>query len=175
MAMDVEIRRAERDDAAVIALLGQITFAETFGHKFRDHADDLRTYLEATFDVAKIERSLDKPGNAYWLAFCRRLPVGYAKLKHPSALPGQAAQDAAQLQKIYVLQAYLALGIGTALLNNMLPEAAARAPLLWLDVLRENDRAIRFYETHGFRAAGEDRYTIGAQTFAFHLMARELP
>jgi diamine N-acetyltransferase len=175
MAMNVEIKRAERGDAATVALLGRITFAETFGDLFRDHAEDLRAYLEATFDVAKIERSLDKPGNAYWLAFCGRLPVGYAKLKHPSALPGQAAHDAAQLQKIYVLQAYLAQGIGAALLANMLPEAAARAPLLWLHVLRENDRAIRFYETRGFRAVGEDRYTIGAQSFVFHLMARRLP
>lgn len=185
--MDTLIRRADPPDAATVALLGRITFAETFGHLFRDRRDELRAYLDATFDVPKIEASLRKPGNAYWLAFRRRLPAGYAKLKHPSAaakpLPpatvrGSCDPDAppqkpeAQLQKIYVLGAFLGEAIGRALFDHVLREAARRAPGLWLDVLQENHRAIRFYERNGFSKAGEDTYTIGTQTFRFDLMAR---
>jgi hypothetical protein len=48
--------------------------------------------------------------------------------------------------------------------------ARQRASFLWLDVLRENARAIEFYRRFGFRALGEDTYAIGAQTFRFHLM-----
>lgn len=170
--MTTRIRRAEPADAPTVALLGRITFVESFGHLFRQHPDDLRAYLDATFDVSKLEHSLGKAGNAYWLAFSHRLPVGYAKLKHPSPPPGHAAQNAAQLQKIYVLGEFLGQRIGRALLDDVMREAACRAPMLWLDVLRENDRAIRFYEQHGFTAAGEDSYAIGAQRFLFHIMAR---
>ena len=121
-------RRAEAVDTAVVALLGRITFGETFGHLFRDHQDDLRDYLDRTFDVAKIERSLGTPENAYWLAFSAGLPVGYAKLKRPSTPPMMAGQHAAQLQKIYVLHQVLGQRIGRALLGQAMCEAAARAP-----------------------------------------------
>jgi diamine N-acetyltransferase len=190
-----EIRRADSDDAATIALLGRITFGETFGYLFHRHGQDLRAYLDHTFDAVKLGSSLRKPENAYWLALQRGLPIGYAKLKHPSPQPlpkleacltaplelplapppGRAAADAAQLQKIYILREFLGDHIGRALLASVMQDAAARSSLVWLEVLRENRRAIRFYERHGFAPSGEDTYTIGAQSFQFHLMARPLP
>jgi ribosomal protein S18 acetylase RimI-like enzyme len=172
--MGVQIRRADAVDTAVVALLGRITFGETFGHLFRDHQDDLRAYLDRTFDVAKIERSLGKPENAYWLAFSAGLPVGYAKLKQPSAPPAMVGQHAAQLQKIYVLHQFLGQRIGRALLGQVMCEAAAKAPLIWLDVLEDNERAVGFYRKHGFAVVGADTYAIGAQSFAFHIMTRAL-
>jgi diamine N-acetyltransferase len=168
--MAVEITRGKTQDAAILALLGRITFAETFGYLFRGHAQELGTYLDTTFGVEKIRTSLGKRGNAYWLALRDRLPVGYAKLKHPSAPPGRAEKAAAQLQKVYVLNEFLGEGIGKALMRQVLAEARWRAPTLWLDVLHENKRAIEFYQKHGFAVTGEDAYTIGSQTFRFVLM-----
>jgi len=170
--MAAEIRRAEPADAATIALLGRITFVETFGHLFHDQADELRAYLDATFGVAKLEDSLANARNHYWLASLRRLPVGFAKLKLPS--PQEQYRNAAQLQKIYVLREFLDRGVGRALLYAVMAVAAAHAPLLWLDVLRENARAIRFYARHGFVVSGEDSYAIGAQRFQFHIMQRHM-
>jgi len=83
---------------------------------------------------------------------------------------GQPGKDAAQLQKIYVLNEFLGERIGEALLQQVLPEARRRAPMLWLDVLHENKRAISFYQKHGFTVTGKDTYTIGSQTFRFDLM-----
>ena len=40
--MDAQVLKAQLDDAGVIALLGRITFAETFGYLFVDHQDDLQ-------------------------------------------------------------------------------------------------------------------------------------
>lgn len=171
--MSTEIRRAAPEDAATIALLGRVTFTETFGHLFADCPHDRQTYLSITFGVAKIEESLCKPQNFYWLAFTDRLPVGYAKLKHPS--PARGMPNAAQLQKIYVLHDQLGAGLGSSLLTGTLREAQQRAPTIWLDMLRENTRAVRFYQKHGFVSIGQDTYTIGSQTFEFDLMAKELP
>jgi ribosomal protein S18 acetylase RimI-like enzyme len=170
--MAAEIRRATPGDAVTVALLGRITFAESFGHLFRSHPQELRSYLDRTFGVGKIEISLAKPGNVYWLALRDLLPVGYAKLKHPSAPSGEAGKNAAQLQKIYVLNEFLGERIGEALLQQVLPEAKRRAPTLWLDVLHENERAISFYRKHGFAVTGEDTYRIGSQTFLFDLMGK---
>lgn len=102
-----------------------------------------------------------------------RLPVGYAKLKLGSPPPGGQHKHADQLQKIYVLRSFVGRGVGAALMQPIIGAARQRASFLWLDVLRENARAIEFYQRFGFSALGEDTYTIGAQTFRFHLMGLE--
>jgi GNAT superfamily N-acetyltransferase len=151
--MSAHIRRAASADAPIVALLGRVTFVETFGYLFRDRfKNDLRAYLDTTFDVAKIERSLGKPENIYWLALWEKLPVGYAKLKHPSPQPGR--------------------GIGHDLIDRVFTEAVVRAPVVWLDVLQENRGAVDFYRRHGFAVTGEHRFPIGSQQFLFHRMSR---
>jgi len=166
--MSLEIRRAQSGDAEAIALLGRITFAETFGHLFEAHAGDLRAYLDRTFGVEKIRRSLGEADNRYWLGCVDGLPVSYAKLKFPSPTVLLDGADVAQLQKIYVLRAFIGQGI------VMEDARSRRIGRVWLDVLKENARAIRFYEREQFRMLGDDRYAIGAQTFSFHLMVREV-
>jgi ribosomal protein S18 acetylase RimI-like enzyme len=173
--MHLFIKQADNGDAAMLSLLGRITFAETFGHLFERHPDDLRAYLDATFGVAKITASLCKRENTYWLALREGLPIGYAKLKAPSAAPGKDAAKAAQLQKIYLLREFLGQKLGGGMLEAVIQSATPGSELIWLDVLQENGRAIRFYERHGFQPIGQDTYRIGAQSFLFHLMARELP
>ena len=49
----IEIRLAKKEDAKFIALLGRMTFTETFGHFFRDQKD-LIDYYNLTFSVQKI-------------------------------------------------------------------------------------------------------------------------
>lgn len=170
--MDLLIRSAGPADAEIVALLARITFVETFGHLFASYANELAAYLDHTFAVAKIRNSLGAPDNRYWLALRDGLPIGYAKLKHPSPTPLLHHDDPAQLQKIYVLKEFLSLGTGRALLAAVLKAAARRGlRIIWLDVLKQNTRAIRFYERKGFVPLGDDTYIIGSQTFEFHLMA----
>ena len=50
----------------------------------------------------------------------------------------------------------------------------ARKELLnavWLDTHVSNYKAIRFYERNGFKKSGESHFTIGTQTFQYHLMS----
>ncbi|NNK26759.1 MAG: hypothetical protein HKP06_00810, partial [Flavobacteriaceae bacterium] len=102
----IDIRLANSNDAQIIALLGRITFAETFGHFFSDQ-QDLINYFEATFSVEKIKNSLAKPNNIYWISFVDQLPVGYAKLKLNSGSDFIDSENICQLQKIYVMKNFL--------------------------------------------------------------------
>ena len=104
----IEIRLAKKEDAQFIALLGRITFTETFGHFFRDQKD-LIDYYNLTFSVQKIEDGIKKPNNIFWIAFVNRLPVGYAKLKLYSNSEFIESKDVCQLQKIYVLKDFLSM------------------------------------------------------------------
>ena len=170
----IEIRLASPADAATIALLGQVTFSDTFGHLFRDR-NDLIQYFERTFSVAKIEQSIAKSSTRYWLAFVDRLPVGYAKLKLNSPSPFLDMKAVCQLQKIYVLNDFHAMKIGFRLQKELLETAAAlNYQNIWLSVLNENEKAIRFYKNNGFLAVGTHDFQIGKENFTFTVMSKAL-
>ena len=146
----IKTRLAEKKDAEYIALLARITFTETFGHFFRDR-QDLLNYYDSTFSVEKIERSISKSNNIYWISFIDRLPVGYAKLKLNSKSEFIESENICQLQKIYVLKDFLSMKIGLELQNLLLEKAKElEFEKIWLSVLNSNERALNFYKKNGF-------------------------
>ena len=172
--MNIEIRFANRNDASIIALLGRITFSETFGHLFTDPTD-LSEYYERTFSVEKIERSFDNPNNIFWLAFVNRVPVGYAKLKLNSKSTFIESKNVCQLQKIYVLKDFLSLKIGSELQKQMIEEARKSGyGTLWLSVLESNERALFFYRKSGYKSLGNHDFRIGKELFEFIAMSKTI-
>lgn len=171
---EIEIRIATTEDADYIALLGRITFGETFGHLFSDK-QDLLDYYDSTFAVDKIENSLSKPNNHYWIAFADRLPVGYAKLKLNSKSEFIPEAAVCQLQKIYVLKDFLAMKIGHTMQNLLLEKAKKEGfNQIWLSVLQANERAIQFYQKNGFKNIGSHYFQIGQENFNFIAMSKQL-
>lgn len=170
----VEIRLATFEDAATIALLGQITFSETFGHYFRDR-NDLIQYFERTFSVSKIEQSLKKSTAIYWLAFVDKLPVGYAKLKLNSPSPFVDMNGVCQLQKIYILRDFHGIKIGFKLQTELLEMATnLNFKNIWLSVLDSNEKAISFYKNTGWNSVGAHDFQIGKEYFTFTVMSKAL-
>ncbi|MBT8184023.1 MAG: GNAT family N-acetyltransferase [Eudoraea sp.] len=163
---------ANRADASIIALLGRITFTETFGHLFKDK-QDLVNYYASTFSVDKIKNSLAKSNNVYWIAFADKLAVGYAKLKLNSQSEFIAERKICQLQKIYVLKDFLSAKIGFELQNRLLKKAKEKScGKIWLSVLKSNERAINFYLKNGFQKIGDHNFQIGKENFDFIAMVK---
>ena len=169
-----KVVKAKPDDVTIIALLARVTFTETFGHFFSDR-NDLLNYLENTFNVSKIEQSLAKSNNVFWLAYVNQLPVGYAKLKIDSPSPFLKEKKVSQLQKIYVLKDFLSQKVGFALQDALLQETTLLGrERIWLSVLEENKRAIAFYLKNDFTLIGKHNFQIGKEQFKFQAMAKSL-
>ena len=66
---------------------------------------------------------------------------------------GEAAPDTGELFALYVLKEYRGSGVAQSLMSAA-AERLSAYPKIGLWVLKENPRAIRFYEKHGFRADG---------------------
>jgi ribosomal protein S18 acetylase RimI-like enzyme len=170
----IEIKKANADDAEIIALLGRTTFSDTFKIFFHQ-SKDLSDYLDHTFSVPKIYDSLVKKENVYWIALHNGLPVGYAKLKLNSVSKFVSSAKVCQLQKIYVLKDYILTGIGKQLHNALIDEATALGnEYIWLSVLDENKRAVKFYKREAYEKIGTHTFQIGSQIFNFCAMGKRL-
>lgn len=76
---------------------------------------------------------------------------------------GEADPTAGELFALYVLKEYWGSGVAQLLMRAAL-EQLSSYPKIGLWVLKENPRAIRFYEKCGFRTTGEEQYlpSVGA-------------
>jgi diamine N-acetyltransferase len=168
--MNLTIIRADVSHAAAIASIGKKSFRRAFEDLFRCK-EELFEYLEHTYDPVKLVKSMRKENNVYLLALLDEKPVGFAKVKKHSLNEHIESVAQMELQKIYILQEHHSKGIGQALLNEIksIGENSC-ADFIWLDTHTSNDKAIRLYEKNGFKKIGVHHFTIGTQTFEYHVM-----
>jgi len=168
--MNLKVIRANSSHAETIASIGKLSFRDAFGNLFNDKST-LFEYLEYTYSIEKVTKSIEKENNVFFIAFVENVPVGFAKVKKSSLNEQIESIAQMELQKIYVLSYYHGSGAGAALMQTVLELAYQIQPdYLWLDTHTTNTKAIRFYEKNGFVKAGKNYFTIGAQTFEYYVM-----
>ena len=168
--MSIRVVIANQSHRFTISSIGKQSFRDAFSHLFKNK-EELFEYLEYTYHPDKIGKSLEKENNIFFLAFVENVPVGFAKVKKSSLNEQIESIAQMELQKVYVLSYYHGSGAGQALLDATLDLAQEIQPdFLWLDTHINNDKAIRFYERNGFKKSGKYHFTIGTQTFQYHLM-----
>lgn len=158
------IRPAVDADAEALGALGRQTFIDTFvdGFGIPYPADDLATFLDASFSADATRTKLKEPGAAWWVAERDGELLAFANtgpntLPHPDARPSHA-----ELRRLYVAKSAQGLGLGTKLLAVALAwmEANTTGPL-WIGVWSGNLKAQKLYAAYGFEKAGEYQYPVG--------------
>jgi ribosomal protein S18 acetylase RimI-like enzyme len=168
--MNLKVIRANSSHAETIASIGKLSFRDAFGNLFNDKSA-LIEYLEYTYSIDKVTKSIEKENNVFFIAFVENVPVGFAKVKKSSLNEQIESIAQMELQKIYVLSYYHGSGAGAALMQTALELAYQIQPdYVWLDTHTTNTKAIRFYEKNGFVKAGKNYFTIGTQTFEYYVM-----
>src|SRR5215467_2130033 len=169
--MNIKVVRANSSHGETISSIGKLSFRDAFGNLFNDKVA-LFEYLEYTYSIDKIVKSINKENNVFFIAFVENVPVGFAKLKMSSLEPQIESIAQMELQKIYVLSYYHGSGAGAALMNAVINYAHEVQPdYLWLHVHESNKKALRFYEKNGFEISGNHSFFIGTQEFHFHMMS----
>ena len=154
------IRRASPADAAALAAIGRITFAETFAHMYPP--SDLEAFLDEAYSLERARADLADPAKAVWLVEADGQVVGHAlacpaKLPHPEVTP-----QAGELDRLYVLKAHQGGGTGSRLMAEVfawLERDGARD--LWIGVWSENRGAEKLYARHGFEKVGTYDFVVG--------------
>jgi ribosomal protein S18 acetylase RimI-like enzyme len=173
--MTFSIRPCAPEDAAMLALVAQATFLETFAGMLPGEA--VFAHCRDKLSEAAHARWLAEPDARLWLAQAQPgdAPIGYAGLAAPDLpLPDPAPGDI-ELKRIYVLSRFHGGGVGPALMQAAVAEAKAmgRRRLL-LGVYDQNARAIAYYRKAGFSEIGARKFQVGATLCNDLVMAKDL-
>jgi len=155
------IRRAGRDDAHALALVGAATFLETYAEVVPGR--DMIVHAASKHAPAVYAAWADDPAVRLWIAETHmKAPAGYLVLI-PATLPVEApAANDLEVLRIYLLDRYHGTGLGHALLRHAIEEARARrAPRLVIGLHAHNNKALAFYQRQGFEVIGRRNFIVG--------------
>lgn len=157
---DLAIRRAVGDDAGIVSVLGTVTFYEAYFEQ--DTPQDMADYLHESFNLEKIRKEIADEDKTFFIIYRNGKAVGYAKLREGVKYDCIKNDNSVELQRIYLVERVYGTGIGEKLLNHCLRFAREKGfATLFLGVWQENERAVRFYEKHGFRKVGTTTFPYG--------------
>jgi diamine N-acetyltransferase len=136
------------------------SFADTFSPYNTE--EDMKLYLEESFTTQKLLNELQNPHSEFYFASNQGETVGYIKVNVASAQTEWKDSNGLELERIYVWKEFQGAGYGKALLEKAIQFAVdRRKDFLWLGVWEKNDKAIRFYEKHGFVCIGSHDFLLG--------------
>lgn len=170
----MRITRCTPDDLEDLVWIARKTFRETFAGQ--NTAEDMAAYLASAFSPEKLAAELRCSDSALFLARESGAPVGYLKLNRSAAQTEHPLENAAEIQRVYVLSGAKGCGVGSQLIR--LAEKTARAwgcGALWLGVWEHNLPAQRFYRSHGFERFSQHVFQLGSDAQTDFLLKKELP
>ena len=143
------IRAISISDLAQLQKIGKTTFAETFTE--HNTKEDLDKYLEESFSNEKLSSELNNPHSSFYFAEIENNVVGYLKINFGASQTELKDNEALEIERIYVLQAFHGKKLGQALYekaNSIAKEM--KVNYVWLGVWEKNNKAIQFYKKNGF-------------------------
>ncbi|MEO0474327.1 MAG: GNAT family N-acetyltransferase [Bacteroidota bacterium] len=137
--------------------------------------ENMKIYMDQAYTLESFQIELQHPDSFFFMLHGGEQAVGYLKLNIDTAQTDIFDPKALEIQRIYLLQEYLGNGWG----KLMLDEAERRAfdlgkEYVWLGVWEHNQRAISFYEKHGYQRFSSHSFWLGKDLQTDLLMKKML-
>lgn len=157
---EIEIKKAVLNDITAIQFVCKQTFTETFAEV--NTPENIENYLQESFNLEQLTLEINNPNSQFYLASIDSEPIGYLKINFGNAQTEMVNENALEIQRIYVLQAFHGKKIGQLLLDEVVKIANQTVvDSIWLGVWEENSRAIQFYTKNGFVVFDKHIFTLG--------------
>lgn len=170
---DVVIRRANDDDAKILADLARRTFVDTFGPD--NTAEDMAIHVAKSFGPDIQRREIRDPAMTTLFAELGSSTAGFAQVCQGPPAACVTGEAPIEVRRFYVDRPFHGQGVAQALMRAV--EQVARSfggRTLWLGVWERNPRAIAFYTKCGFVDVGEHAFVFGTEEQTDRVMARSL-
>lgn len=157
---NLKIDQVKLNDVAQLQNIGRQTFSETFSAVNTE--ENMTNYLEEGFSVDKLTAELNNTLSQFYFAVLDGEVIGYLKLNIGQAQTDIKDNDALEIERIYVSQAFHGKQVGQLLYNKAIQIARqAGARYVWLGVWEKNPRAISFYKKNGFTEFDKHIFMLG--------------
>ena len=156
----MKIRKINIDDLETLRYLSIQTFKETFEEVNTE--EDMQKYLDENLSIEKLKTELENPNSEFYFAENNDEILGYLKLNFKDAQTEKLEENHFEIERIYVLKAFLGQKIGQILFDKAIEIGREKnLEYVWLGVWEENHRAIRFYGKNGFEIFGKHDFVLG--------------
>lgn len=156
----MKIRKLNIDDLETLRNLSIQTFKETFEEVNTE--EDMQKYLDEKLSIEKLKTELENPNSEFYFAENNEEILGYLKLNFKDAQTEKLEENHFEIERIYVLKAFLGQKIGQILFDKAIEIGREKnLEYVWLGVWEENHRAIRFYGKNGFEIFGKHDFVLG--------------
>ena len=153
--------------------IGRTTFKEAFSAENAE--ESLAKYLEEGFSRERLSSELNNKESQFYFAKMNGNILGYLKLNTGQAQTELKDAEGLEIERIYVLQAFLGKKVGQALYEKAITVAREmNMKYVWLGVWENNLRAIQFYSKNGFVAFDKHFFKLGDEEQTDLLMKKVL-
>ena len=169
----MKIRKINIDDLETLRYLSIQTFKETFEEVNTE--EDMQKYLLENLSIEKLKTELENVNSEFYFAENNDEILGYLKLNFKDAQTEKLEENHFEIERIYVLKAFLGQKIGQILFDKAIEIGREKnLEYVWLGVWEENHRAIRFYGKNGFEIFGKHDFVLGKDVQTDLLMKLKL-
>jgi len=142
---------------------------ETYYETFSDSNSEalLQKYFNESLSIEKLSAQLQEPNSEFYFIYAttdtqQATPAGFLKLNIDNAQTDLMDPSALEVEKIYLLKAFLSQGLGKQMILFSIERAAQHAKqYLWLGVWESNFPALAFYKKMGFKQFGSHDFDMG--------------
>lgn len=157
------IKPIDENNAAELSELAKNIYSHYYDYLWMEGGKQWYMHEYAyPFDVIKNELS-DK-NNLHYIAYQNNEPVAYLKIKINAILKGFEAENALELERIYILPKASGKGLGKQLMHLTFAIAQQHhKQFIFLKAMDSATNAIAFYHSFGFNICGT--FTLSAPPF----------
>ncbi|MBC5994999.1 GNAT family N-acetyltransferase [Pontibacter cellulosilyticus] len=111
-------------------------------------------YLNRCFSEDALKKELEDANAAFFLIYAEEELVGFLKFNISKEIEGYSAEEAMELERIYLTKSASGKGIGRAAVNFTKQVAQEMGKkVIWLKAM-DSSRSVNFYEQNGFEKCG---------------------
>lgn len=164
----IKIRRAELEDAKLLAEIGLESFISAFADDPRNAPEDMKIFVAQSFGEAIQARELQNEKIVFFIVEFENEVAGYCKLHLDAREEMVTGAKCLEIARFYLLENFIGRGgIAGKMMEFVLNFARENNfETVWLGVWEFNPRAQKFYQKWGFEHAGSHVFQFGgdAQT-----------
>lgn len=169
----MELKKCTVEDLKQLQKISIELFTDTF--KDQNTEENLKNYLKEAYNSTQLKQELTNKNSTFFFLSDNGEIVGYLKLNIGEAQTEDIAEDAVEIERIYIRSERKRKGYGTILIEKAEQFVKEKnKKVIWLGVWEENLSALSFYKNKGFIQTSSHSFFMGDDEQTDLIMFKEI-